>query len=37
VKLERGQFYALFGDYATGLTVTELSRYSRLSPASSPR
>jgi uncharacterized repeat protein (TIGR01451 family) len=29
VKLERGQFYALFGDYATGLTVTELSRYSR--------
>jgi uncharacterized repeat protein (TIGR01451 family) len=29
VKLERGQFYALFGDYTTGLTVTELSRYSR--------
>jgi uncharacterized repeat protein (TIGR01451 family) len=29
VKLERGQFYALFGDYATGLTVTELSRYDR--------
>ncbi len=29
VKLERGQFYALFGDYATGLTMTELSRYSR--------
>lgn len=29
VKLERGRFYALFGDYATGLTVTELSRYSR--------
>ena len=29
VKLERGQFYALFGDYETGLTVTELSRYSR--------
>ncbi len=29
VKLERGQFYALFGDYATGLTVSELSRYSR--------
>ncbi|HSN67838.1 MAG TPA: OmpA family protein [Thermoanaerobaculia bacterium] len=29
VKLERGQFYALFGDFATGLTVTELSRYSR--------
>ena len=29
VKLERGQFYALFGDYDTGLTVTELARYSR--------
>jgi len=29
VKLERDQFYALFGDYDTGLTVTELSRYSR--------
>jgi uncharacterized repeat protein (TIGR01451 family) len=29
VKLERDQFYALFGDYETGLTVTELSRYSR--------
>ncbi|MHB8844928.1 MAG: hypothetical protein ACYC7L_09290 [Nitrospirota bacterium] len=29
VKLERGRFYALFGDYTTGLTVTELSRYSR--------
>jgi hypothetical protein len=29
VKLERNQFYALFGDYDTGLTVTELSRYSR--------
>lgn len=29
VKLERGQFYALFGDYDTGLTITELSRYSR--------
>ncbi|MDF1581034.1 MAG: OmpA family protein [Desulfuromonadales bacterium] len=29
VKLERAQFYALFGDYSTGLTVTELSRYSR--------
>ena len=29
VKLEREQFYALFGDYDTGLTVTELSRYSR--------
>ena len=29
VKLEREQFYALFGDYDTNLTVTELSRYSR--------
>ena len=29
VKLEREQFYALFGDFDTGLTVTELSRYSR--------
>ena len=29
VKLEREQFYALFGDYATGLSQTELSRYSR--------
>ncbi len=29
VKLERGRFYALFGDYPTGLTVTELSRYNR--------
>jgi hypothetical protein len=29
VKLERPQFYALFGDYQTGLTQTELSRYSR--------
>ncbi len=29
VKLERGQFYALFGDYDTGLSVTELSRYER--------
>jgi len=29
VKLERGQFYALFGDYDSGLTITELSRYSR--------
>ena len=27
--MERKQFYALFGDYDTGLTVTELSRYSR--------
>ncbi|WP_158681632.1 OmpA family protein [Microbulbifer pacificus] len=29
VKMERGQFYALFGDYETGLTKTQLSRYSR--------
>jgi len=29
VKLERERFYALFGDFATGLTVTELSRYNR--------
>lgn len=29
LKLERRQFAALFGDYETGLTVTELTRYSR--------
>lgn len=29
VKLERGTFYAMFGDFDTGLTVTELSRYTR--------
>lgn len=29
LKLERGQFYALFGDYETGLTQTQLTRYSR--------
>lgn len=29
VKLERNQFYALFGDLDTGLSVTELSRYER--------
>lgn len=29
LKLEREQFYLLFGDFDTGLTVTELSRYSR--------
>lgn len=29
VKLERGQANALFGDFETGYTVTELSRYSR--------
>ncbi|MEL6868665.1 MAG: OmpA family protein [Pseudomonadota bacterium] len=29
VKLERNQFVALFGDYSTGLSTTELSRYER--------
>lgn len=29
LKLERDQFYAMFGDFETGLTQTELSRYSR--------
>lgn len=29
LKLERRQFYALFGDYTTGLTTTELSKYTR--------
>lgn len=29
VKLERNQFYAMFGDYDTGLSVTEFGRYSR--------
>ena len=29
IRLEREQFYALFGDYNTGMTVTELSRYNR--------
>ncbi len=29
VKLERDQFYALFGDMQTGLTQTQLSQYSR--------
>ena len=29
VKLERNQFYALFGDYAAGLTVTDLARFDR--------
>ena len=29
LKLERNEFFALFGDYETGLTVTELSRYNR--------
>lgn len=29
LKIEHDQFYALFGDFDTGLTVTELSKYSR--------
>ncbi|MBE9504775.1 MAG: OmpA family protein, partial [Proteobacteria bacterium] len=29
LKIERGRFYALFGDYDTGLTISELSRYNR--------
>lgn len=29
LKIERDQFYAMFGDFDTSLTVTELSRYSR--------
>jgi uncharacterized repeat protein (TIGR01451 family) len=29
LKLERNQFVALFGDFETGFTITELSRYSR--------
>ena len=29
LKIERRQFYAMFGDFDTGLTVTEFSRYSR--------
>lgn len=29
LKLERGQFYALFGDYSTGLSGRELTNYSR--------
>ncbi len=29
LKIERDQFYALFGDYNTGLTTTEFARYSR--------
>ena len=29
VKLESDNFYAMFGDYNTGLTVTELGRYNR--------
>jgi uncharacterized repeat protein (TIGR01451 family) len=29
LKIERRQFYAMFGDYDTSLSVTELSRYSR--------
>ena len=29
VRLERREFYALFGDFETGLTQTQLGRYSR--------
>ena len=29
LKLERSQFYALFGDFDTGLSVTDLARYQR--------
>lgn len=29
LKIERDKFYALFGDFATDLSVTELSRYNR--------
>ncbi|WP_426687820.1 hypothetical protein [Rhodanobacter ginsengiterrae] len=29
LKIERGQFYAMFGDFDTHLNVTELSRYDR--------
>ncbi len=29
IKIERNQFYALFGDFDTGLTVAELARYTR--------
>lgn len=29
LKIERDKFYALFGDFVTGLSVTELSRYNR--------
>lgn len=30
VKIERDTFYALFGDFNTGLSTTELTRYSRV-------
>lgn len=30
LKIEKQQFYLLFGDYSTGLTVSELGRYSRI-------
>jgi uncharacterized repeat protein (TIGR01451 family) len=29
LKIEKAQFYAMFGDYDTSLSVTELGRYSR--------
>ena len=30
LRIERSRFYAMFGDYDTGLTVTELARYNRI-------
>jgi hypothetical protein len=35
VKLERKQFYALFGDFRTGLTMTELALKPRLNGTAS--
>jgi uncharacterized repeat protein (TIGR01451 family) len=29
IRVDRGTFYAMFGDFSTGLTTTELSRFSR--------
>lgn len=29
LRIERSRFYAMFGDYNTGLSITELSRYNR--------
>ena len=30
LKIERNQFYAMFGDFKTGMSVTDLSRYERI-------
>ena len=30
LRIERSRFYAMFGDYNTGLSVTELTRYNRV-------